>query len=638
MKIALCMIMKNEAAVLERCLKSFKLVVDEIHIADTGSTDDSVEIARKHGAIVKFYEEEWGAWDDENTGVLPDHIFDTEDGARAYIDRVNATLLALNPNPAAMTPDAKATSIRPLPFNYARARNFAQEGVQADVIFSVDADEYLHPDSQKVFRSKIKEYFNRSDSVLIPIWAGYNDRLKNPAHIHHLVRCFRKGLTWHGRIHEVVHFNNEKRLMAKSIILLHDKRDKKMTVEDHKKKIELYMQNLELEAALNPNSPRPLFYLGNTCMENPKWHKPEEAIEYYVKYLLLSKWHEERCQALINMGKCYMAMKSLPEAKLCFIRAACEDQRRVEPWFYLGDVTNGENPAEGARFYEIATKYEGKMPDSLLFLETAAYSWLPWYRLSVIYSHLNNFEAGAKATDRALTLMDPKHPMYKDMEHNRDFYRGKSNSNAKPSAPVSNKPVNIIIPSATAELLGRCYESIIKAKTAVPYFISVVADGIAVEPDGPLVEVRPGVKPFIFARNINQALKPTCDNVIMNDDAEVACDFWLDNLQRAAYDKKLGIVSPLITDVGNPNQHISALDDSLFWKSEENMLCFVCVYIPRQVVVQVGALDEAFNGYGYEDNDYCWRARNNGFYLKICHTAVVKHERHSTFSKAFEEN
>lgn len=51
-RLALCMIVKDEADVLADCLASVAGVVDEIIIADTGSTDDSRDIARMFGARV----------------------------------------------------------------------------------------------------------------------------------------------------------------------------------------------------------------------------------------------------------------------------------------------------------------------------------------------------------------------------------------------------------------------------------------------------------------------------------------------------------------------------------------------------------------------------------------------------------
>ena len=45
--ISLCMIVKNEEKVLKRCLDSVKDIVDEIIIVDTGSKDNTKEIAKQ---------------------------------------------------------------------------------------------------------------------------------------------------------------------------------------------------------------------------------------------------------------------------------------------------------------------------------------------------------------------------------------------------------------------------------------------------------------------------------------------------------------------------------------------------------------------------------------------------------------
>ena len=46
-RISLAMIVRNEAEGLARCLSSVAAGVDEIIIVDTGSTDDTIAIARK---------------------------------------------------------------------------------------------------------------------------------------------------------------------------------------------------------------------------------------------------------------------------------------------------------------------------------------------------------------------------------------------------------------------------------------------------------------------------------------------------------------------------------------------------------------------------------------------------------------
>ena len=57
MEISLCMIIKDEQEVLDRCLSSFKDVVDEIIIVDTGSNDDSLKIASKY--TNNIYQYKW---------------------------------------------------------------------------------------------------------------------------------------------------------------------------------------------------------------------------------------------------------------------------------------------------------------------------------------------------------------------------------------------------------------------------------------------------------------------------------------------------------------------------------------------------------------------------------------------------
>lgn len=46
MKINLVMIVKNEERSLKRCLSAAKPLVDEMIVVDTGSSDQTIEIAR----------------------------------------------------------------------------------------------------------------------------------------------------------------------------------------------------------------------------------------------------------------------------------------------------------------------------------------------------------------------------------------------------------------------------------------------------------------------------------------------------------------------------------------------------------------------------------------------------------------
>ena len=55
MKLSLAMIVKNEAAHLGHCLDSVRGLVDQMVVVDTGSSDDTVAVARERGAEVSFF-------------------------------------------------------------------------------------------------------------------------------------------------------------------------------------------------------------------------------------------------------------------------------------------------------------------------------------------------------------------------------------------------------------------------------------------------------------------------------------------------------------------------------------------------------------------------------------------------------
>ncbi|MBR6325358.1 MAG: glycosyltransferase family 2 protein [Lachnospiraceae bacterium] len=97
--VSLCMIVKNEEAVLARCLDSVADLVEEIVIVDTGSVDATKQIAARYGA--KLYDFEW-------------------------ID------------------------------DFSAARNFAFSKCTQEYIYSADADEVLEGENRDKFR-KLKE-------------------------------------------------------------------------------------------------------------------------------------------------------------------------------------------------------------------------------------------------------------------------------------------------------------------------------------------------------------------------------------------------------------------------------------------------------------------------------------------------
>lgn len=188
----------------------------------------------------------------------------------------------------------------------------------------------------------------------------------------------------------------------------------------------------------------------------------------------------------------------------------------------------------------------------------------------------------------------------------------------------------VIIPSANAQNLDRCLAAVREAEPNIP--VTVVSDSLDLHALAaihyPAVDVAAGIKPFIFARNINIGLKAASvlhepeGFILLNDDALVKTPGGLTALGREADARTgYGIIAAVTNSAGNPNQYSTGSG----FRDEPKMVCFVCVLITAACLERVGALDETFTAYGWEDNDFCRRARAEGFRIGISEQCFVDH-------------
>jgi GT2 family glycosyltransferase len=186
----------------------------------------------------------------------------------------------------------------------------------------------------------------------------------------------------------------------------------------------------------------------------------------------------------------------------------------------------------------------------------------------------------------------------------------------------------VVIMSARASNLIPCIKSLLTNEPdLMPEDIIVVDDGARPQAEACLPGVRwiDGARPFVFARNANIGLAAASgsDVILLNDDARLVTPRGLSLMAATArVTSRIGICSAAIRGVvGNPNQKPSRRG----MRFEARTLAFVCVFLPRTVITQVGLFDERFTGYGYEDDDYCLRVRNLGLRLGIFDSCVVDH-------------
>jgi hypothetical protein len=139
---------------------------------------------------------------------------------------------------------------------------------------------------------------------------------------------------------------------------------------------------------------------------------------------------------------------------------------------------------------------------------------------------------------------------------------------------------------------------------------------------------------FCYARRVNLAIRACApaDVVIMGDDVELMTPSGFDLLAEEAPLRLLaasveGRIGPWWQKKGENH-------------AEVPFISFTCLYIPRMVLDAVGPLEEGFPGYGYEDTDYCLRARRAGFSCGVSGRVLIEHsvKIKSAFVSAFPEN
>jgi hypothetical protein len=193
----------------------------------------------------------------------------------------------------------------------------------------------------------------------------------------------------------------------------------------------------------------------------------------------------------------------------------------------------------------------------------------------------------------------------------------------------------VVVPNKHVELARNLILSIRRHHVLTPLIV-VVADGHNEQFGRNVVTVQSEFPDFVFARNVNVGIRHAGhkDVILINDDCEITEKDSLTKLVSIAVrHPRLGILSPVIDGgVGNPYQ-VKAN-----WKPEwpdvigiggkhidSLPICFPCVYLSRVMINKIGFLDENFTGYGFDDNDYCIRARRAGWETGITGLVCVQH-------------
>ncbi|MCF6152840.1 putative glycosyltransferase fused to TPR-repeat domain [Candidatus Kuenenia stuttgartiensis] len=248
-KLSACLIVKNESGILPRCLESIQSFADEIIIVDTGSTDNTVEIALRYKAKVHHFQ-----WRND----------------------------------------------------FSAARNESLQHANGDWILYIDADEII----DKANALKIRSLINSKDIMALTVRQCIPQQCDNIATSFYSEYCrvFRRHpeIRFEGTIHEQI-LPSIKRLGGKILrtdIIIHHWAYA-FSKEKKRQRAERNLNYLLKEFEKNPDDSFTLFNLGMTYQE---LGNNDSAIQVYLRMLEKPTdiKNELTGQSHINLSKIYL--------------------------------------------------------------------------------------------------------------------------------------------------------------------------------------------------------------------------------------------------------------------------------------------------------------------------------------------
>ena len=215
---------------------------------------------------------------------------------------------------------------------------------------------------------------------------------------------------------------------------------------------------------------------------------------------------------------------------------------------------------------------------------------------------------------------------------------------------------DIIIPVYGAlPYLEQCINSILK-DTKHPYNLIIIDDG-----NDPLMKeylrtiksarIIANDKKLEWVKSCNIGIENSENDVVLLNSDTLVTEGWLEKMDRCAYsDSRIGVVNPLSNDalflsipdssvfnaipVGFTLESFAGLVSELSesrYPSIPTVLGF-CLLIKREIFNRIGVLDEKLEvGYG-EDDDFCMRAKREGYEAVCCDDAFVYHYGKKSFA------
>lgn len=306
----ICLIMKNEAQTLPRLLSSleeFKVRGGQVYILDTGSSDDSVEIACAWGCVVREVGETFVA-------IV----------TKEQADEINARFVVEGDQPVLQEGDKL--------FKFDEARNYAASLSPKNWVWMPDCDEvFTKLDLDAVEETLKDEAVSRLSYQFI---FAHDDKGEPTIKFQHSKMYRKDRMSWRGICHEVLMGPGEERILGPGVILLEHFQNSSTNRSGYLKGL-AYACLPGQSSAESPD--RASHYFAREMFFTGRF---KSAIRELERHIAMNAWSPERSQSAVYIGQCYEALGDEQKAIESYHRALQIDATRREPlmrlaWFYF---------------------------------------------------------------------------------------------------------------------------------------------------------------------------------------------------------------------------------------------------------------------------------------------------------------
>lgn len=348
--IAVVMMVKNEKKRLGVTLDSVKNFANSLVLYDTGSSDNTIEIATEFC----------------NANNIPLRLKQGE-----FVDFSTSRNVALD---------------------------FADTFEDIDYLLLMDTnDELRNGQELREFAEKFRDDKTKSCFLLCQQWWSgnltkyYNVRFVKP----------RFGWRYKGVVHEYMHNENEdinrsNERVPDTVVLYQDR-----TQDDDKTKHRFSRDKVLLlaEYEKDPTEPRTVFYLAQTCA---CLDEKEEAYKYYEERTKLVGFWEEKYQALFCCGELSYSLKMPWETSLGWFMKAFETCNRAEPLVKIAEHYRQQKQfLMSYTFAKLACSLQ--YPNQcILFVNKRVYDYERWHLLGIVAYYVPEYEIGRDAVVKAI--------------------------------------------------------------------------------------------------------------------------------------------------------------------------------------------------------------------------------------------